>query len=271
MTSPVTWRAAALAVLCAALVSCGPRHDTPGSRAAWDAAQTRLDENRPGYSVTVLREFLGVWGRYEIARKAERAIEKYEGGIDKTLDRAIEAARDGRFDVADTIIDDLLEHFGESAAGHRARASRRLDLPLVRARALFTEGKYDEAEELVLQVRAVNDNEYRAKEIDHLLENLNVAMRSHAQGDVHRAHAAARVIQKEMLFRRAREGRFPRAFNDGDLRTLADDAGRRPGEALTIESYRVDDKEYRIVARSKGADGFRYEITPARIRQVSHQ
>jgi tetratricopeptide (TPR) repeat protein len=253
--------AVAVAV-CGALVGCATKQDTPEPTqtlrptppeivAQYQSLLAGLDEDRPGSSVHSLQAFLEENGIYEIADTVRSDIDHYRTLAEGRYHEAREYARQGQFDRAERILQDIARYLPDTPDGAAARGHLEFDFYFGKAQWLLVRQRYTESAQVA---RSLLDRDLTPTQVDQvetILDNVGHVDASLAMAERSKAQAACRQLAVVLAQQYVEEGAYPSRFSLADAKARDPFGSRSIARALSsIEDYRASQDGYSFVAVS---------------------
>ncbi len=210
-----------------------------------------VDDDRPGKSIQELEVFLLEYGNYEIKTMVESEIDHFRGSLEGRYREARELARNGQFERAESMLEDLAL-LPETSAG--ARAAKHLDFEFYfgRLQRLLVGQRFAEASATARKLQKMDLTPMQADRVEATLDMLGQV--DTAMGQAHKASAQAACRQLTILLETTyvEEGQYPSSLSLAQLEQMDPYGSRSIQKNLSaIESYRTT------------RDGFSFEAVSA--------
>lgn len=234
-----------LALLVSAVaVGCSrPEPTPPEVTAEYEALLEAVPAQPPGVSVARLKEFQERYQGFDIATPVEAEIDRIRALADGRYHEARELAREGEFDEAEAVLQDLATHLPETSGGESAAEHLAFDFYFGKAQWLMVRQRWEESEEVA---RILLDRELtraQREQLEAILDNAGHVGAARSQAVRAQARAARRhiTILLEMMY--AEEGRYPSQLSLADMEAWDPMGSRSIRRALSsIEDYRATDR-----------------------------
>ena len=241
-------------VLSAAVLGCSKSQPTPAEVAAeFLALLETVDEERPGASVARLTEFMNANSRYEIVAEVESEIDRLRSLADGRYHEAREIAREGDFDRAEGMLQDLATHLPETSAGESAKEHLGFDFYLGQAQWLMVRQRWEEGSEVVRPLLERDLTRAQREQVETILDGAGVVGAAHSQAERAQTRAATRNLVIYLETMNAEEGAYPSQLSLSDVEKWDPIGSRSILRTLSaIEDYQRTDRGYSFVAVSAG-------------------
>jgi hypothetical protein len=229
----------------------------PDVEARFRALLDTLDTDSPGVSAQRLGAFLEEAGRYQIADSVQMEMDSFRAATEGRYHEARALAREGEFDRAEHILEDLARlpdtPDGESAANHL-----KFDFYLEKARWLLVRQRFQESEAVARELLTRDLNRFQVDEVEKILDyggHVDAALEMSSRQKARNACQQLVVLLANVY---VNDGQYPSTLSVADLERL--DAYGAPtisSSLASIEDYRATTDHYTLVAVSKGGHRFR--------------
>lgn len=229
----------------------------PGVLARYHALVDTLSFDTPGESVARLEAFLAEAGKYQVADSVEAKIVIYRGATHGLYHQARELARDGEFDRAEAMLQDLAQTDTED--GRSARTHLEFEFYLEKAKYFLVRQQFEEARSVGEWLVRQDLNRFQRDEAEKILDytgHVDAAM-----GVVESHNVANACKQLIVLFasQYADNGYYPATFSLSDLDKFDAYTAKSIARHIEkIERYTASQDHYTLVAL--GRDGKRYTL-----------
>lgn len=252
---------AAIAFVCACE---GKKQPTPAEVAArYQAMADTLDTDRPGAATETLRAFLEENSRYAIADSVEILLKQLSASGEDRYRVARALAREGEFDLAEDILEDLSRLDTED--GKSARRHLEFEFYMEKARWLLVHQRFEEAAEVARLLQSHKLSGFQRDEAEKILDYTGLAddaMQMTAQMNTRNACKQLMVFLATLY---ADNGEYPGTFSIADLEQLDQYSAKSIARSLAaIESYSATQDHYSLVA--VGKDGSRCRIEDGELK-----
>ncbi|HEX6789701.1 MAG TPA: hypothetical protein VF247_00195 [Candidatus Krumholzibacteria bacterium] len=249
----------------AALFACQSSNvpTPPDILARYHALTDTLSFDTPGESVALLESFLSDNRRYQIADSAAQKIVVYRGATHGLYHLARELARDGEFDRAEQMLQDLA--LVDTEDGKSARTHLQYEFYIEKAKWLLVRQRFEEARGVGEWLITQDLNRFQRDEAEKILDytgHIDAAMSMVESQNV--VNACKQLI---VLFASnyADNGYYPSSFSLADLEKFDAYTARSIARNINrVESYTATQDHYTLVAL--GRDGRRYTIEDGELK-----
>jgi hypothetical protein len=264
----MTPRPAILAFLAAAtfaLCSCKRElRPTPAAVADhYHALVDTLDDARPGACAAALTKFLEEAGRYQIADSARAQIRHFELMAHGGYHEARELAREGEFDRAEEMLQDL--SWLDTEDGRSAHEHLRFEFYMEKARWLLVRQRFDEADAVARELLGHDLNRFQRNEAEKVLDytgNVGAAMQM-AKGTEERSACKQLTVFLATMY--VDNGTYPETFSLEDLQQMDPYNAQAMGRMFSsFDEYQASRDHYSLVAVAKS--GHRYHIVDGEVK-----
>jgi hypothetical protein len=227
-------------------------------RTAYDDLMASLEVDAPGFSLLQLEAFARRHAEYDIADQVARDAETWRQQLQPAYLHARDLVRQGRFDLAETILKDL-SLVPDEPAGAQAIEFLAFDFQKSRASRLLATGDSTGAE---TAARHLLDQAKEKEEVAAAQQLLDMAAMAELGAKMTRTTAlqsSARALHVFLLSSYADNGKYPQRFSldAPDLSYLRDTGSLRVIDRL--EDYRATPDTFSVTV--VGKDGQRLRIT----------
>ena len=255
-----------VALALAAAIGCSQQSPTPDDVSArYHTMLDTLDTDAPGASIVRLESFLGDNKNYEIADSVQNQIVIRRGQMQGRYHEARELARDGEFDRAEGMLEDLAL-VPDTEDGTSAKQHLEFEFYLEKAKWLLVRQRFEESEAVARSLLTRDLSRFQRDQVEQVLDFVSNVDGAVAMGEQSKAQAACRQLIVFMANLFVNEGRYPESLRLSDLERLDPYASRTIVSQLTsIEDYRTWEDKYSLVAVSK--QGQRFKIVNGTIEE----
>ncbi len=191
------------------LAACRGRTEAPPEVAlAYRTLVASLDEKAPGTSFVRLRDFAHQNERYAVSTEALAALGPWRRKMEAAYRRSRDLAREGRFDEAEAILNDLASVTGEGA-GRLAGEFLAYDFHRLKASRLLVKGDVAGAEVAAKELREMPLTEAQMAETERLLDSTALVDAGVRMTRTTALQSAARSIHVLLHSTYADEGQYP--------------------------------------------------------------
>ena len=247
---------AALALV--GILGCSEKSPTPQDVATrYHALVDSLDADEPGAAVQSLEGFLDQNKNYDIADSVEYQIAVHRGEMQGRYHEARELARDGEFDQAEEILQDLALA-PDTEDGASAKQHLEFEFYIEKAKWLLVRQRFDESEAVARELLTHDLSRFQRDQVEQVLDFVSNVDGAVAMGEQAKAQAACRQLIVFMANLFVNEGHYPESLSLSDLERLDPYASRTiTNELESIEDYRTWEDKYSLVAVSKQGQRFK--------------
>lgn len=224
-----------------------------------------LATDSPGASLRTLESFLSENKKFDIADSVEYQIVVRRAEMQERYHEAREIARDGQFERAEAILQDLALS-PDTDGGASAKQHLEFEFYLEKAKWLLIRQRFEESEAVARMLLTRDLNRFQRDQVEQVLDFVSNVDGAMAMGQQAQAQAACRQLIVFMANLFVNEGRYPESFSLGDLERWDPYASRTITKELeSIEDYRTWEDKYSLVAVSK--QGQRFKIVNGNIEE----
>lgn len=245
-------QALALAVL---LLGCGgPKETPPEVEAEYRELLEGLDEELPGAAAARLQAFRERNDSYTVASEVDAEIERLRSQAAGRYHQARELAREGAFDRARILLEDLAIHLPDTADGESAKEHLEGEFDLNQAQWLASRQRWKESEQVARSALQRGVRQPYAGQLESMLDNAAVVDAARSVAERTQGAAACRQAMILLEVQMAEDGEYPRTFSLADVEAYDPVGSRGVRRSLSaIEGYRPTSSGYDLVC--VGADG----------------
>lgn len=237
-------------VLLVAVVGCSTSQLTPPEvDAEFEALLETVDLGAPGESIAQLTEFRSRNEEYDIVAEVDIEIDRLLSVADGRYSEARELAREGEFERAEAMLQDLATHVPETSAGESAREHLAFDFRFGQAQWLMVRQRWDESAAVARPLLDRELTRAQRDEVEALLDNAGHVGAAYSQATRTQARVACRhiVILLQMMY--AEEGRYPAQLSLADVEEWDPMGSRSVLRSLSaIEDYASSNDGYSFTA-----------------------
>ena len=241
-------------VLSAAALGCSKSQPTPAEvDAEFRTLLAAVDEQLPGASVARLTTFMNANKQYEIVAEVEREIDRLRSLADGRYHEARELAREGEFDRAEGMLQDLATHLPDTPGGESAKEHLAFDFYLGKAQWLMVRQRWEEGADVVRPLLERDLTRVQREQVETILDGAGVVGAAYSQAERAQTRAATRHLVIYLETMNAEEGAYPSRLSLSDVENWDPVGSRSILRALSaIEGYQRTDRGYSFVAVSAG-------------------
>ncbi len=231
----------------------GPQPTPAEVRAEFRALRAAVDQQRPGAAVASLTAFMHEQSRYDIVPEVESEIERLLSVAEGRYQEAREIARQGDFERAEGVLEDLSTHLPGIADGASAKAHLAFDFHLHRAQWLMVRQRWEETEAVARPLLDRDLTRTQAEQVQTLLDGVSQVGAALNQAAATQTRAACRqlIILLEMIY--MEEGAYPATLTLSEVESLDALGSRAILRSLSaIERYQSSGGSYSFVAVGAG-------------------
>ena len=240
------------------LLGCSEKSPTPQDVSTrFHALLDTLDTDAPGASLQTLEAFLKENQHYTIADSVQDQIVIRRGEMHGRYHEARELARDGEFDRAERMLQDL-SLAQDTEDGTSAQQHLEFEFYMEKAKWLLVRQRFDESEAVARMLLTRDLTRFQRDQVEQVLDFVSNVDGAVAMGEKSKAQAACRQLIVLLASRFADEGRYPESLSLSDLERIDPYSSRTITSALaSIEDYRTWEDKYSLVAVSKQGERFK--------------
>ena len=241
-----------LVVVSATVMGCsGPLSTPPEVDAEYRALLETVDEDLPGASVARLTNFMARYGEFDIVTEVERELDRLRLLADGRYHDARELAREGDYDRAEVILEDLATHLSETSVGESAKEHLEFDFYVGMAQALMVRQRWAEAAEVARPLLERDLTRAQKEQVETMLDAAGQVGAAYSEATRAQVRAVSHqlVILLETMY--ADEGQYPSQLSLSDVAEWDPVGSRSMLRSLSaIESYERTDRGYSFTAVS---------------------
>ena len=239
-------------ILSATVIGCSRSQPTPPEvDAEFRALLGTVEREPPGASVARLTEFRNKHSRYHIVTEVDSAIERLRSVADGRYHEARELARQGDFDRAESILEDLAAHLPETSSGESAQDHLAFDFYFGKAQWLIVRQRWEESGEVARLLLGRDLTRAQKEQVETILDNAGYVGAAYSQATRAQAQTACRHLTIYLQMMYAEEGRYPSQLSLSDVEKWDPVGSRSVLRALSaIEGYEQTDRGYSFMAVS---------------------
>ncbi len=252
---------AAGAIACSAHKDPTPREVSSRYHALLDS----LDADSPGASVSTLEAFAGEYAHYQIADSARLEMKRLRAESEGRYHEARELARDGEFDLAERMLEDLAR-IPETDDGASAVRHLEFEFYIEKARWLLVRQRFEESE-AVARVLLMRDlTRFQRDQAEQILDYTGNAGAAMGMSNRAKTESACRQLIVFLANVYVNDGRYPESLSLPDLERLDPYTSKSITSTLaSIDDYHATQDNYSLVA--VGKDGHRFKVVDGNIEE----
>ncbi len=225
--------------------------------ARYHAMLDSLDVHAPGAAIERLNAFLTENAGYQIADSARAERKRFLAAAEGRYHMARSLARDGDFDVAEDVLQDLARA-PETPDGENAQRHLEFEFYIEKARWLMIHQRFDESEAVARSLLSRKLTPVQVDEVEKVLDYTAQAQTVVGMAARERSLNACRQLMVLLATIYAEEGEYPSSFSMSDLEERDSQGGRFiTGTLTSIEDYEATRDSYSLVAVSSTGERFR--------------
>lgn len=229
----------------------------PDVQAGFHALLDTLSVDTPGESAELLSTFLKSAQKYEIADSAQVELNLVRAETTGRYLKARELARDGEFDRAEHMLQDLARAPG-MPDGQSARTHLEFEFYIEKAKSLLVRQRFEEARAVAQELLTRDLSRFQIDEVEKILDyagHVDAAMEMVSIQDARNACRQLIVLLANVF---VNEGTYPPSLSLADMDRLEPYGTKSITRTLaSIDDYKVWQDHYSLVAVSKGGQRFR--------------
>ena len=252
-------------IMSAAVIGCSkPQPTPPEVTAEFEALLEGVDVERPGASVARLNAFMERNRQYDVVTRVEEEIVRLRYLADGRYHQAREIAREGDFDRAEAMLQDLAQ-LPETSDGESAKEHLEFDFYFGKAQWLMVRQRWEESGEVARLLLDRDLTRAQKDQLETILDNAGHVGAARSQAVRAQAQAACRQLTIYLEMQYAEEGQYPSRLTLSDVEEW-DPMGSRSilRHLSSIENYQPTDQGYEFTAVSAGKQ-HRIRIVDGRI------
>jgi hypothetical protein len=239
-------------VLSPAALGCSKHEPAPPDlRVEYQALLGTLDDDLPGASASRLAEFMNANRKYDIVTEVETEIARLRSLADGRYHEARELAREGDFDRAEGMLQDLATYLSDTPDGESAKEHLAFNFYLGKAQWLMVRQRWEEGADVVRPLLERDLTRVQREQVETILDGAGVVGAAYSQAERDQTRAATRHLVIYLETRNADEGAYPSRLSLSDVEDWDPVGSRSILRALSaIEGYQRTDRGYSFVAVS---------------------
>ncbi len=239
-------------VLSAAVIGCSKPQPTPAEVAAeYRTLLETLDSDQPGASVARLGNFMTENRGYDIVAEVESEIKRLRSAADGRYHAAREFARDGDFERAESMLEDLATHLPDTPDGESAKQHLAFDFFMGKAQWLMVRQQWEESAEVARLLLDRDLTRAQKEQVETILDGAGHVGAAYSQATRAQARAACRHLIIYLETKNADEGEYPSRLSLSDAKEWDPVGSRSILRTLSaIEDYRRSDRGFSFTAVS---------------------
>ena len=241
-------------VLSAAVSGCSRSKPTsPEVDVAFRTLLETMGPERPGAAVARLIEFRETHSKYDIVTEADSLIDRFRSAAVGRYHQARELAREGDFDVAEGILEDLATYLPKTPDGESAKEHLAFEFYLGKAQWLMVRQRWQESTDVVRPLLERDLTREQKDQVETILDGAGIVGAARSQAGRAQARAACRQLMIFLETMYVDEGHYPSRLSLSDVEKWDPQGSRSILRALSaIEGYKQTDHGYSFVAVSVG-------------------
>jgi len=219
----------------------------PAVTAHFYALLDSVANDTPGTSVVRLKAFLRKNEGYGIADTVRTEVDHLRSSVTGQYHEARELARQGQFHLAESILQDLTEHFADTPDGEKATRHLEFEYDFGKAQWLLLHQRFEECETVA---RALLDRDltaFQSNQVEAILDNVAHVNLALNQSERAGATSACRQLSILLTTRYVEEGRYPPSLSLPDMERWL---GSPLHGLSAIEDYRASQHGFSFVGVS---------------------
>lgn len=257
---------ATLTLLACLAAGCEEQKTTtpPAISERFHALLDTMHAETPGASSVALESLLQESEGYTIADSVEKELERLRVATEGRYRVARALARDGEFDLAESILQDLARMSGTDD-GESARQHMDFEFYLEKARWLLVHQRFEEATEVARELQSRDLNPLQVNETEKILDYTGLADDAMVMTAHHNARNACKQLIVYLATIYVDNGTYPSSFSIADMEQMDQYGAKAFTKAIaSIEEYKASQDHYSLVA--VGNDGERYRIVDGELK-----
>jgi len=217
----------------------------PAVVAEFHALLDSLADTTPEASAGRLETFLNAYNDYSIADTVRMERDRVRTAAAGRYHVARELARQGEFELAERILNDLAGHLPDTPDGKNAKQYLEFDFYFGQAKWLMVRQRFEESEVVARALLHRDLTAFQTNQVEMILDdtgNVNAAL---SQSERAHAQSACRQVTIVLETLYVEEGVYPSSFSLSD----AERWGSIPGLSA-IEEYRASEHDFSFVGVS---------------------
>jgi hypothetical protein len=215
---------------------------------AYDELLANVDNDRPGHTIQEFTAFKKRYKGFDITNLVSMKIDDFNNRIADNYAQACLLARDGEFDRADVILQDLAKYFPSLPTGKKAKQYLRFDFRMKHANHHMERKKVALAREILTVMRVQRLKPYELQQVNRAFELMVEGYLDHFQ-------TGCKTLYLSLLGYHRKYGTFPKNLDLESLVWVAlKDKNRITDAISTIRDYQADKNHFSLVAVSMEQD-----------------
>jgi len=246
----------AATVLPAVVIGCSSSQSTPPEvDAEFRALLETAEQEPPGASIARLTEFRKKQSRYDIVTEVDGEIERLGSIADGRYHEARELAREGDFERAEGMLQDLAACSPETSGAESAKQHLAFDFYLGKAKWLLVHQRWEEGGEVARSLLDRDLTREQREQVEAILDHTAHVTAAYAQATRAQARVACRELAIHLQMMQAEDGRYPSRLSLSDVEAWDPMGTRSILRALSaIERYEQTDRGSSFTAVSAGGE-----------------
>ncbi|MDH3197976.1 MAG: hypothetical protein OEO21_07025 [Candidatus Krumholzibacteria bacterium] len=210
-----------------------------------------LDEERPGESVANLEGFLRRSKGYALADTVRVEVERYRTAAEGRYHEARDLARNGQFDRAEHILEDLATYLPDTPDGDSAREYLEFEFDFGKVKWLLIHQRFDECTTVARSLLERDLTPVQQDQVETVLDQLGQVDAAITLSERSNAENACRQLAVMLAQAFVEEGAYPSRLSLTDVREQDPHGSSYVLRGLSsIEDYRASRDGYSFVAVS---------------------
>ena len=223
----------------------------PEVEAEFFALIDAVDPEQPGAAARKLREFLRENITYEIADTVQVEIERFYAAAVGRYHKARELARQGQFDRAQQILEDLSHNLPDTPEGEGAREYLVFDFEMGKAKWLMVRQRFVECEKVARNLLDKDLTSNQMAQVEDILDSVGYVAAAQVQVERSTAESACQHLRVLLANQFVEQGGYPSSLTMKDIEKLDPYTSSEILRGLSaIEDYRTTRDGYSFVAVS---------------------
>lgn len=249
---PVT-RFLVVVLLLSVVISCAKeKAPTPPTVAArYYALLDSLEDDPPEASVARLETFRREYDGYQIADTVRAELDRYRAAATGRYHEARELARQGDFDRAERILEDLAEYLADTPDGESAKRYLEFEFYFGKAKWLLARQRHRECEVVARALLKRDLTAFQADQVEAILDNVGYVDAAFSMSELSVAQNACRQLSVMLVQQYVEEGRYPSSLSLSDVKSWGPHSSDSILRGLSaIEAYKVSEHSFSFVGVS---------------------
>jgi hypothetical protein len=239
-----------------------PPQDTARFYALLDSLRGTL----PGYAATRLEVLLREYDDYQIADTVQTEIDRFRATAGEQYQKARELARQGEFDRAERILNDLATNLADTPEGDTAKRHLEFEFYFGKAKWLLYQQRFAECEEVSRDLLERDLTLYQVDQVQAILDNLAQVDVAVSMSERAETQNAVRHLSMLLTQKFVEDGQYPTRLTIREIERWGPHNSEYVLRGLSaIEDYRSSGDTFSFTGVSKSGR-FRVRVIDGRVQ-----